>query len=367
MANEILLYGEVGVDFTSVDVKTQLAQMDQDEELVCRIDSPGGSVFQGFSIAEAIRQYPGPKRAVVESAAFSIASYILTAFDDVAIASNGYVMIHNPAMPVDGDDEDHAKASIDLQKFKSSMIEAYAAKLGTTPEDVSELMKAETYFNADEAVAVGFANQISEPAASRVVATAKSRSLPTSVRASLSEGSRGNNQNLPQEKPMADSTKRVAATVKQIKAIFPKAKSDFIVRCMEKEMSAEEVLETAMEELQSQNEELQAENEELQSKLKAMEEEYQAKAEEEEQQARAEEEEQAKAEEEEQRARAKARAHRAVPVAKAGTRQLSAKARWDAAVAAVRAEGVPAAKVVVVANRRNPGLRAEMLAEINGR
>ena len=257
MPNELCLYGEIGVDITSVDVKTLLAQMDQTEDLVVRIDSPGGSVFQGFSIHESLSQYPGQKQAVVESAAMSIASYILTAFEDVAIARNGYVMIHNPNMVMDGDDEAFSKAASDLTKYKSTMVSDYAQRTGKSESEILELMKAETYLNADEAIEMGFATSKTEPVPSRVV-TAKTKHMPAAVRSALAEAGDTDTDSPTKEKPVAEQPKRVAATVSQIKSMFPKAKSDFIVRCMEKEMTAEEVQNKAMEELQSEVEELQA-------------------------------------------------------------------------------------------------------------
>lgn len=361
MPNEILLYGEIGVDVTSTDVKTVLASMDTDEELVVRIDSPGGSVFQGFSIHEALAQYPGPKRAVVESVSMSIASYILTAFDDVTIARNGYVMIHNPNLSMEGDDEDFAKAASDLAKYKATMISDYAERTGKSQDEILEMMKAETYLNADEAIEMGFATSKTEPIPSRVV-TARTKQMPMAVQRSLScdEDASGDTYQTTEKQEMADTPKRVAATVREVKAIHPNAKAEFIVKCVEKEMTAEEVQQEAMEQLQS-------ENDELKSKLKAMEDEQEkARAmEEEEEKAKAEEDEKAKAaEEEETKARARARGHQPVAVA---TRSggASATAKWREAVDTCLERGMPRARAVQQASRANPGLREQYLQEVN--
>ena len=360
MPNELCLYGEIGVDITSTDVKTLLAAMDTSDDLLVRIDSPGGSVFQGFSIHESLSQYPGDKQAVVESAAMSIASYILTAFDNVAIARNGYVMIHNPNMAMDGDDEAFTKAAADLTKYKSTMVSDYAQRTGKSEAEILELMKAETYLNADEAIEMGFATSKTEPIPSRVV-TAKTKHMPAAVRKSLADAKDAGGGSLTEERSVSDQPKRVAATVSQIKSMFPKAKSDFIVRCMEKEMTAEEVQDKAMEELQSEVEELQAklavyEEEEEQAKAKA----------EEEEKARAEEEEKARAEQdEEETARARARGHRPLAVA---TRSggASASVRWRNAVDDCIKRGMARPKAVQQANRLNPGLRDQYIAEVNG-
>ena len=98
---DIKLYGPIEAE-TAYRVKAELESAGGDE-IVVRIDSPGGSVFAGFSIWEAFSAYEGPKRAVIEAAAFSIAGFIATAFDDIEIVPNGYIMIHNPHVVSQGD------------------------------------------------------------------------------------------------------------------------------------------------------------------------------------------------------------------------------------------------------------------------
>lgn len=354
MPNELLFYGELGTDVTAQDIKTQLAQMDQNEELVGRFDSPGGSVFQGFAIYEAIKNYPGPKRAIIESSAFSIASYIAMAFDAIEVASNGYLMIHNPSVTSDGDDEAHARDASLLAKLKASMVEAYSAKSGISSDEVLALMKAESYFNASESVSRGFATRVlSAPVQSRIVAM--KNHLPQRVCASLFSGGPSGDANPPKEKPMADNNVPVAATVADIKAAFPKAKSDFIVRCLEKQMPIASVAAAAADELMKENEELQAkiaamEEEMAAAKAKAMEEEESAKA----------------AEEEEMEAKAKAKGH--TPVAVGSHGKASSIDKWSTAIESCLAKcNGNRQRAVAMANRQNPGLRSAMLTEVNGR
>lgn len=357
MPNELCLFGEVGFDVTAVEVKTLLAQMDQTEDLVVRIDSPGGSVFQGFSIHESLAQYPGRKKAVVESAAFSIASYILTAFDDVEIAANGYVMIHNPSMTVDGDDAAFAKASADLKKIRESMVEAYSARMGIPADQVEEMMAAETYYNASEAIAAGFAKSKTEARRSMAVASAKNVNMPKAVSQSLaSAGDAGGDTQQPKDRPMANEEKRVA-TVREIKAIYPNAKAEFIVKCVEKEMTAEEVHAGAMEELQAENDGLKSQmtllEEEIQNLKAAKDDEY-AKA--------AADDEEAKAEEE-----AKAKARGNTPVAAGSGPVASARERWTSAIAQYMERGLDRTRAAQKANASHPGLRQQMIEEANAR
>lgn len=351
--SEILLFGVIGEDVTAPEVKALLAEADRDEELVVRIDSPGGSVFVGNAIHSALSEYDGPKKAVVESFAGSIASYILTAFDNVEITPNGYVMIHNPTLLSEGDDEDHARDAKLLGEIKDQMVNAYARRLRMSADETKSLMKAETFFSATEALERGFATSLSGQTASTRLPEAFISSMPYGVVASLRPANGENPK--PKEKPVAEKNEPVAASVKEIKAAFPRMGSDFVLKCVEKEMPMASVAAAAAEELMAENETMKAENEELKMKLAAMEEESaKAKAMEEEETS------------EEAEAKAKAKANGPVAVGGAGESK-TATAMWREAVEKCQAGGIPKAKAVQMANRKNPGLRERMLAEANVR
>jgi len=355
MANELHLFGVIGQGvLTAPEVKAELSAMDQSQELIVRIDSPGGSVFAGTAIFNAIKAYEGPKKAVVESFAGSIASYLLTAFDDVEITDNGYVMIHNPSLQTDGDDEDHARDAKLLADIKQDMVKAYASKMGMPEDRVAAMMKSETYFNAADSVSNGLADSIiSEPSASRVV-EAFSETLPYGVVASLRRNATGGVQSERSDQ-MADAKTPVAATVKEIKAAFPKMGEAFVVKCLEDELPIAQVAEAAATNLQAQNEELQ-------SKLTAMEEEMESLKAAAESSAKAE----AEAKADKATATASADGNQPVAVAPGDVPQASAKVRWSEAIAACQSEGMSKQKAVQAANRRHPGLRQEMLKEVNG-
>jgi hypothetical protein len=150
---------------------------------------------------------------------------------------------------------------------------------------------------------------------------------------------------------MSETQKPVAATVSEIKRKFPKAKADFIVKCMEKEMAMEEVATTAMEETMMENETLSAkvaamEQELMALKAKAMETEVEP-------------------EEEKPMMAAKAKAGVA-PIAKSKSAGgVSAKARWKDAINTYVAKGFARDKAIVSVDRDHPGLREQMLTEVN--
>ena len=269
MPTEILIYGEIGVDVTAADIKSQLGDAAGDE-IIVRIDSFGGAVFQGLSIFQAFDAYEGKKSAVIESAAFSIASYIAMAFDRLEIAANGYLMIHNPSVMSEGDSDQLKRDAALLSKLRDSMVNAYSARTGMPREQVESLMAEETFIDADESLSMRFVSAVSPSLVlSRV--NAKSQSLPGRVCASLfGDGSGGIKQPKEKANPMPEKQEPIAASVSEIKSVYPQASADFIVRCVERNLPIAQVSAEASKDLHSQNEQLSSEIESLKSEIEEL-------------------------------------------------------------------------------------------------
>lgn len=362
MPNQILIYGSIGEDgITARQIKTTLASMDSAEPLVVRIDSEGGSVFDGLAMYESFANYPGPKKAVIESTAFSIASYIAMAFDEVEIVENGYVMIHEPRIGEYATASELTKSAALLEKLQKDMVSAYSRKTGLPEQQVVSMMAADTYMNAAEAVAMGFVNTINPiRVPTRVVPQSRHSKMPQRVYAALfGAGSDGENREPTKEKPVStESQKPVAASIKEIKAAYPKMKDSFYIGCLEKELPLASVATAAVEELM-------AENADLMTKCKAMEEQLAAKAESE----TVTEDEPADAMEETpvEATAPKARAG-VTPVARVttSTAPMAATEKWNSLVeAAIPKANGDRMKAVAMVNRMNPGLREKMVAESN--
>jgi hypothetical protein len=320
-----------------------------------RIHSEGGNVFEGFAIHDAFAAYTGPKSLSIESSAFSIASFIAVAFDDVSISPNGYMMLHNPYAGVEGDDEDLAKSSMMLAQLKTSMVKAYATRSGKSEDEIRAILKEETYLNAEQSVAMGFATRISgQSVLGRPFA--KLERLPHGVVAALfGAGSGGENRETTREKSMSES-QTVAASVEEIEAAFPKAKADFILSCVKQKLPMASVATVAVKEMM-------AENEALLAKVAAMEDEM-AKAKSE---LPTEEEPAAMEGEDDEEEVVEAKAKSGVkPIAKAKTSGPSARVRWESSIDSClpKCNGNKV-KAVAMANRLNPGLRQAFLDEVN--
>ncbi len=356
--------GEVTAEWVRAQLPTNAT-----EPIRVSIHSEGGSVFEGFAIHDVLASYAGPKTVAVESTAFSIASFIAMAGDEIEMSPNAYFMLHNPRISVEGDDSELAKTAGMIADLKTNMVNAYAQRMGKPVEQVQAILKEETYFNATDAVAAGLADRITQkPITGRPLACLAT--MPHGVVSALfGAGSGGDNDSKKGHK-MTES-RPVAATVKEIKAAFPalaKAKPNFVIDCVEREMPLASVAAAAAEEMMKENEDLSA-------KCKAMEEELtalRAKAMEDEDPEKkpeaSEDEDEDDKEGDSDPMAAKAKSRGAKPVARATAGRASASARWNQAVAEAMTKcGNNKMKAVAIASRNNPGLREAMIAEANAR
>lgn len=358
--NEIVIDGVIGEDIDAAIIKSQLEVADRTQPLTVRIHSEGGSVFEGFAIYDAFKAYDGPKRCRIESSAFSIASFIPMAFDEIEITPNGYMMLHNPYVEAEGDDEELANKATLLANLKGQMIRAYAERSGKPEEEIQAILKRETYLSAEQAQASGFVDKIAiAPVVGRVFA--KVNTMPHGVVAALfGAGSSGEASDPTKEIPMSES-QPVAATLQEIETAFPKAKSDFIVRCLKKGLPMAGVAQAAVEEMM-------AENTELMAKVSSLEEELaKCKAEMGTTETTAPEGMEVEVEEEEEPTPApSARRKGLAPIAVARTSgRPTARQQWNELLTAKVSSGMPRAKAIRAIDAESPGLREQMVREVN--
>lgn len=126
------------------------------------INSPGGSVFAGLAIYNAIKRHQGNVIVYIDGLAASIASVVAMAGDTVIMPENALLMIHDPYTFAMGSAEELRKAAESLDKAKSGLISAYRHKTDLADDEISELMSAETWMTAEEAINQGFADQYEE-------------------------------------------------------------------------------------------------------------------------------------------------------------------------------------------------------------
>jgi ATP-dependent Clp protease protease subunit len=125
-----------------------------------RINSPGGDVFAGVAMAQAIRETRAKVIAHVDGYAASAASLITVAADEAVIAPGGMVMIHKAWTIALGNADDMMATAGLLEKIDADLVAAYVAKAGGEADEWLAAMAAETWYRADEAVAAGLVDSV---------------------------------------------------------------------------------------------------------------------------------------------------------------------------------------------------------------
>jgi ATP-dependent Clp endopeptidase proteolytic subunit ClpP len=161
---EVFIYEQIGEDWfgggvTAKNFASDLAAVTA-PNIDLHLNSPGGLVFDGQAIHNALVRHPAAITVYIDGLAASIASVIALAGDRIVMASNALFMIHDPAGGVWGPAADMRKMAEVLDKIKATIIGVYQAKTGADAEELAAAMTAETWYTAEEALAAGFVDEI---------------------------------------------------------------------------------------------------------------------------------------------------------------------------------------------------------------
>ena len=157
---EISIYDAIGsFDVNAKQFVDELKDINA-EVINLRINSPGGSVIDGNAMFNALQRHPAKVITHIDGLAASMASVIAMAGDEVHMADNALLMIHNPwTMSIGDADELRADADL-LDKMSASILSSYGRSQYEV-EELKNLMDEETWFTAQEAFDAGFVDHIS--------------------------------------------------------------------------------------------------------------------------------------------------------------------------------------------------------------
>jgi ATP-dependent protease ClpP protease subunit len=150
---EIAIYDEIGAfGIPAKAFLDELKALAPAADLTLRINSPGGSVFDGVAIYNALKRHDGRVTVLIDGIAASIASMIAMAGDEVVMPANTMLMLHDPSGLVMGTAADMRGMAEALDKMKAGMVGAYRDKSGRDDAEIEALMRAETWLTAEEAI-----------------------------------------------------------------------------------------------------------------------------------------------------------------------------------------------------------------------
>jgi ATP-dependent protease ClpP protease subunit len=159
---EIMIYDEIG--FWGTPAETFVAELKalNVSSILLHLNSPGGDVFDGIAIMEALRSHPAKVTVHVDALAASIASVIAQAGDRVIVGRYSQMMIHNASGWASGDYREMEKTAELLKAINATIADVYTDRAGGKQMDWLAAMEEETWYDAQSAVKAGLADEVAQ-------------------------------------------------------------------------------------------------------------------------------------------------------------------------------------------------------------
>jgi ATP-dependent Clp protease protease subunit len=163
---EIWIYEDIGDGWMGGVSAKQFAKdvkaIGKVETIQVYMNSPGGVVFDGIAIYNTLKRNAARILMDIDGLAASIASLVVMAGDEIRMAKNAMMMIHDPWTVTGGTAAELREMADTMDKIKDQILGTYVDRTGSDEAMISDLMAAETWMSADEALEHGFADEITE-------------------------------------------------------------------------------------------------------------------------------------------------------------------------------------------------------------
>lgn len=198
---------------------------DTDKDIVIKLSSAGGDVFEGINIYNYLKSLKNNITIEITSIAASAASLISMAADTIVMHTGANMMIHEASTLAFGNKSDIQKTLNALESVDTSIVDIYHERTGIDKAELSRMMANETWLTADEAVSNKFADkkrsnkEVSNMDKNQLVASLQQQQhLLAQMIENVSEGDDAQPQ---QNEPTSNDTvdERVATVENDIKSI----------------------------------------------------------------------------------------------------------------------------------------------------
>ncbi len=159
---EILVYDVIGWPYNDAGDLVRYVNSLGDKDILVRLNTPGGDVFDGMAIFNALANHKGKVTIRIEALAASMGSVLAMAGKEIQAYSNTMMMIHDPWIYTAGNQYELREMADLLEKISGNMLDVYAGRSKIGKREMKEIMKAETWYTAKEAKEKGFINTILE-------------------------------------------------------------------------------------------------------------------------------------------------------------------------------------------------------------
>lgn len=166
MPKVIRLDGEIGWE---INAKWLAEKIEGETDVDLIINSPGGSITEGFAIFNLLKDFEGTLTARIDLAA-SMASVIAMAADKIVMRSDSsLMMIHKPWTGAMGEAEDLRSIADTLDKMEEMILNIYSSRAKVETIELKEMLARETWLSGSEALEVGLADEVAEDKAQNML------------------------------------------------------------------------------------------------------------------------------------------------------------------------------------------------------
>lgn len=167
---EVMIYQDIGDDpwsgsegFTAKSFVDALKDIPKSRPLDLRINSAGGSVWEGLAIKTRLKEWKGKKTASIDGMAASVASWLAMDKDiELRAPRHAQMFIHDAWGMCMGNAEDMRSQAGDLDTTSQQIAEMYASKSGKSVDECRTMMKSNSLFTAEEANKLGFIDKLTD-------------------------------------------------------------------------------------------------------------------------------------------------------------------------------------------------------------
>ena len=168
----IMVWGQVdenmAQDFVARLRYLELKYQGQNKEIEILINSPGGSVIDGYAMFNAMMQSPLKIRTTVYGMAASMGAFLLNAGDKRTALPESRIMIHQVSAGTQGKGTDMDESLTETLKIKTRLTQLMTARAQEANPDLTfkrmwDLMERDTWLNADKAKELGLVDEVVMP------------------------------------------------------------------------------------------------------------------------------------------------------------------------------------------------------------
>ena len=165
LRERVIFIGQAIDDQVSNLVVAQLIHLesdDPDRDISIYVNSPGGSIYAGLAIYDAMQFVKPDIQTTCVGIAMSMGSLLLAggAAGKRSLLPNSRVLIHQPSAGFEGQSTDVDIHAREILKMRDRIDEVYASHTGQPVEKVHEDMDRDRFFEPEEAVAYGLADRV---------------------------------------------------------------------------------------------------------------------------------------------------------------------------------------------------------------